>query len=918
MQVGMVVDEQLNLVIPFDNDGEDVTAGDESPILLRCRQIIDNTGEKWVRILAKDLKIHTPSFGKEDDWDRSKYLCIKSQLADRFSPLGIEGVELLESVITNDNYTEVHTLLVDAGLIELKSDFYIQSKNSNDDDILSSEEKEVADQDNGNIGSIGGIGSIGDNSLLFKPLSLSEHDQQPVENNEVGNIENVNPGEQFGDGDILGDISVHSPKAVVPTRNTSPNEVTDTIQFDDVQLAASAGCGYIIYQDEEVPTRPLPQLPPVRGVDPNIQQRHCFSHENGMLIIPLPQLKQSGNRRMHPTAKEIVKEYSLRALDIVKTHNHYLDICSPTFSLHMFTLHYEKNGLKQSAAVYGVWRLFDGVWVLDKIGCALKLLGRIATYPSDADYKIQVLVDMDAIPQPVQKLLQQNTKEMIAELACPSNVVHEPLRLFCKKLLGTVGIDAGIGRSTTLQTIENGVAYDVKASDAKDKVSILAEFARWDVELHETMSDEVVAAADSFMRLPELQRFRDEGPKRGIIARALLNWASGKRDDQQSSHVVHTEAVGVSSSNIRDALQPRFAGVGGGTLRYDSNYSPEELQVGAREYSIELKECIQLALEGKLVLCLLNFWYKYFTWNQLVHIITSIHLEVEETSSLNVGFKIIAEVFKSPSATNWNQLPGELVYFCLNLPGGGSVLACVNKSFCSAADATNKIDDRTALFTAIAQEFVSSTLSEMRGETVTHHKCIQAVHEKLKVQEDLHLGKIIAAAFSRYSVGNVDSFLTCGSGRSKYWTTQAQKQARGEIPMSSLNSNGKRSILGNGSNSVSWYGMIAFTQGGTVSKCFGTLATYCAESNNPALCWKKVLADLYGCDWYLILKRIAELAYDITLPSGEAQQARLDQRQAKYEEKLRLTRATSANHDKRKVYVLPEIPQEPSVSLEYY
>ena len=131
--------------------------------------------------------------------------------------------------------------------------------------------------------------------------------------------------------------------------------------------------------------------------------------------------------------------------------------------------------------------------------------------------------------------------------------------------------------------------------------------------------------------------------------------------------------------------------------------------------------------------------------------------------------------------------------------------------------------------------------------------------------------------------------------------------------MSSVNSNGKRSILeGNGSNSVSWYGMIALTQGGTIQECFGNLAIYCAESTNPALCWKKVLADLYGCDWYPILKRIAELAYNIILPSDEIQQARMVQRQAKYEEKLSVTRATLEKEKKRGAFVLP--PQ-PMVSL---
>lgn len=78
------------------------------------------------------------------------------------------------------------------------------------------------------------------------------------------------------------------------------------------------------------------------------------------------------------------------------------------------------------------------------------------------------------------------------------------------------------------------------------------------------------------------------------------------------------------------------------------------------------------------------------------------------------------------------------------------------------------------------------------------------------------------------------------------------------------------------------------------------------------------MADLYGCDWYPILKRIAELAYNITLPSDEIQQARMVQRQAKYEEKLSVTRATLAKQEKKKVDVLPEVPREPSVSLDVY
>jgi len=623
---------------------------------------------------------------------------------------------------------------------------------------------------------------------------------------------------------------------------------------------------------------------------------------------------------MHPSAKEIVKEYSSRALKIVKQHGCYLDINSPTYDQHTFPLHYEKNGLKKSAAVYGVWKLIDGVWVLDKIGCALKLLGRIAIYP-DAEYRVRVLVDVDGIPFQVQELLKQNTMEMIAELACPSNGVYEPLRLFYEKLPHTAGIDAGIGRSITVQTIENGVAYNVKSYEQGSRVKIIAELACWDSERQETMCDQVITAAFSLSQLPELQPFY-EGKE--VLARALVNWASGKRKDQESSHIKHTENVGIPLANIRDALQPRFpdaskvgAGAAGDALRHNSDYSPEELKVGAEEYSIELIECIKLALEGKLVYCLLNYWPKYFTWPEMIQMITSVHLEVDETSSLDVGFTMIAQVFNNPSINvtkRLNWLPSELIYFVLNLPCGGSVLACVNKSFSNAADSTMKIDNRTALHTALAQEVVATTLKEMRGEGVSEMKCIQAVHDKLKVQDDLHLGKVISAAFSRYSISGTDSYLSYGGGRSENWTKLAQKQANGRRSMCSLNTNGKRPLGDGGFNTVSWCGIIALTQCDTIPKCFGTLATYCAESTNPALCWKKVLADLYGCDWYPILKRIAELAYNITLPSDEIQQARMVQRQAKYEEKLRLTRSTLTNQDKKKTstFVLPE---QPMVSL---
>jgi hypothetical protein len=315
----------------------------------------------------------------------------------------------------------------------------------------------------------------------------------------------------------------------------------------------------------------------------------------------------------------------------------------------------------------------------------------------------------------------------------------------------------------------------------------------------------------------------------------------------------------------------------------------------------------------------LNYWLKYFTWPEMIHMITSIHLEVDETSSLDVGFTMISQVFNNPSINvtkGLRRLPSELIYFVLNLPCGGSVLACVNKSFSNAADATNKTDDCTALRTALAQEFVATTLKQMRGEGVTGMKCIQAVHDKLKIQNDFHLGKIHSAAFSRYSISDTDSYLSSGLSRSESWTKLARRQARGVISMSGLSTNGKRNL--NGGSSISWHGMVALTQGGNLPKNFGSLAIFCAESTNPALCWKKVLTDLYGCEWYPILKRIAELTYNITLPSDEVQLARLDQRKSAYEEKLRLTRATSANQDKRKVYVLPEVPREPSVSLDVY
>jgi len=249
----MQADEEVNDHHQNPNDGEDnvdngedVNNEDESYTL--CRQIIDNTARERVVDLAERLDISIPQC-HEAVWIRSKYPCIKRQVADCFSSLGIEGVELLQSVITNltnanYNYREVNRLLVDAGLIGLDSDISIQSENSNEeetevDDTSSTEEDEGE----------GGIGDD-DNNFSFLPVGdwSDESDHQSVNegNGEVGNVENVNPGEPFGD-DISGDNGVH-PR----TRNTSPNDVTDTREFINAQeeptnsqLAESAGCRYI-------------------------------------------------------------------------------------------------------------------------------------------------------------------------------------------------------------------------------------------------------------------------------------------------------------------------------------------------------------------------------------------------------------------------------------------------------------------------------------------------------------------------------------------------------------------------------------------------------------------------------------------------------------------------------------------------
>ena len=99
------------------------------------------------------------------------------------------------------------------------------------------------------------------------------------------------------------------------------------------------------------------------------------------------------------------------------------------------------------------------------------------------------------------------------------------------------------------------------------------------------------------------------------------------------------------------------AGVAGDDLRYDDNYTKAQLiGVGWEKYRTELKDMLRLAIDGKLVHCLFNYWKKYGTWAQFVQMITTIHLEVESTSSLEVGFTMVAHVFNNPSANHPNQL----------------------------------------------------------------------------------------------------------------------------------------------------------------------------------------------------------------------------------------------------------------------
>ena len=78
----MQADEEVNDPHQNPNDGvEDVDAEDESPILLQCRQIIDNSAQERVKDLAERLDICIPQCN-EEVWIRSKYPCIKSQVAN--------------------------------------------------------------------------------------------------------------------------------------------------------------------------------------------------------------------------------------------------------------------------------------------------------------------------------------------------------------------------------------------------------------------------------------------------------------------------------------------------------------------------------------------------------------------------------------------------------------------------------------------------------------------------------------------------------------------------------------------------------------------------------------------------------------------------------------------------------------------
>ena len=152
------------------------------------------------------------------------------------------------------------------------------------------------------------------------------------------------------------------------------------------------------------------------------------------------------------------------------------------------------------------------------------------------------------------------------------------------------------------------------------------------------------------------------------------------------------------------------------------------------------------------------------------------------------------------------------------------------------------------------------------------------------VERNLHMGKIQSAAWARHRVMvGVDAFLTCGTPRSEYWTMLARcqvKQRRAE-----------RSLRGYAAV-IAWYGNIAFTRGSTFDECIGYLASYCAKSSNPRLCWAKVLEYLYGCEWYPILSTIARLIYGnkLKLPSDETQQSRLAKRRAGHDERLRVER----------------------------
>jgi len=191
---------------------------EDSPLLQSCRGIIEDLNFGQVEYLCKLVGVQFWCDCNEADFERSKLPCIKYELAERFSSKGDGGDDILRSVLNYDDDGDdknVFALLHDAELLDLDeySIEYVQSLNSQDnvEDNISSSKKEV--------------GYWSDES--------DHDDDKLMESNESGEVDNVdNPGEQFGD-DISGDINVHPRKEVVTSRNISPNDVANTLEFDN-------------------------------------------------------------------------------------------------------------------------------------------------------------------------------------------------------------------------------------------------------------------------------------------------------------------------------------------------------------------------------------------------------------------------------------------------------------------------------------------------------------------------------------------------------------------------------------------------------------------------------------------------------------------------------------------------------------